>query len=161
MMKRIIILSLFLVSFNSLFSQLQVKNYFSITGKKDVAINTITQDKKGYLWLGTKEGVYKFDGKNSTEVFKNFPFLKQEITSVFIDKVQTVWVGTKSGKVFYYKKSKINKNETIIRGLNFPGVAGRKQDPIEPGFPEISQNDELDLFCGKHLALPEEGPRHV
>jgi PAS domain S-box-containing protein len=108
MLKRIIILLGLVASFNSSFSQLQVKNYFSITGKKDVAINAIAQDKNGYLWLGTKDGVYKFDGKTSQEIFKNLPFLKQEITSLFIDNAQTVWVGTKSGKVFYYKNNKID-----------------------------------------------------
>ncbi|MBC7693938.1 MAG: SpoIIE family protein phosphatase [Burkholderiales bacterium] len=108
MVKRNVIFTVLILSYTFSFSQLQVKNYFSVTGKKDVAINTIIQDKNGYLWLGTKEGVYKFDGKSSQDVFKDYPQLKQEITSLFIDHNKTFWVGTKTGKVFFYKNNRLD-----------------------------------------------------
>ena len=108
MIKRYLILAALIACSSVLFSQLQVKNYFSITGKKDVAIYTITQDANGYLWLGTKEGVYKYDGKTSADVFKDYPQLKQEISSIFIDRHKTAWIGTKSGKVYFYKNNKLD-----------------------------------------------------
>ncbi len=108
MIKRLFIIFALILFSNILFSQLQVKNYFSITGKKDVAINTITQDANSYLWLGTKEGVYKYDGKTSQDFFKDYPQLKQEISAIFIDKSKTIWVGTKSGKLYFYKNSKLD-----------------------------------------------------
>ena len=108
MMVRNFILSSLLIFNTFLFSQLQVKNHFSITGKKDVSINTIFQDKNSYLWLGSKEGVYKFDGKKSVDIFKEYPQLKQEITSIFIDHTNAVWIGTKTGKVFFFNKNKLD-----------------------------------------------------
>lgn len=103
--KRLFICLLLLLSNSFLFSQLQVRNYFSVTGKKDVPVNVITQDQAGYLWLGTNEGVYKFDGKMASDIFKDFPFLKKEISALFIASDKTVWVGTKDGKVFYIKNN--------------------------------------------------------
>lgn len=91
-----------------LYPQLQVKNYFSFSGKKDVAVNIITQDKLGFLWLGTSEGVYKFDGKTAVQIGKDNPILKKDITALFIDSKETAWIGTKQGKVYSYKNNKID-----------------------------------------------------
>ena len=91
-----------------LFSQLQVKNYFSFTGKKDIPVNVIIQDFTGYLWLGTNEGIYKFDGRQGTEVSKDFPVLKQEISALFIDSKETIWIGTKKGKVYLIKNTSLD-----------------------------------------------------
>lgn len=91
-----------------LYPQLQVKNYFSFSGKKDVAVNIITQDKLGFLWLGTSEGVYKFDGKTAVQIGKDNPILKKEITALFIDSKEVAWIGTKQGKVYSYKNNKID-----------------------------------------------------
>ncbi len=113
MLKKNKILFAFIFSSYLLFPQLQVKNYFSFTGKKDVAVNTITQDKFGFLWIGTAEGVYKFDGKTSIQVAKDNPILKKEVTSVFIDSKGTAWIGTKAGKVYFFQNNKIDS-------LNFP-----------------------------------------
>lgn len=91
-----------------LFSQLQVKNYFSITGKKDISVNVIAQDFTGYLWLGTNEGIYKFDGLNGMQVGKETAALKKEISALFIDSKETIWIGTKSGQVYFIKGTKID-----------------------------------------------------
>lgn len=105
MIKRIILtICLFALS-TALFSQFQVKNYFSFTGKKDISVNTLAQDKTGFLWVGTNNGLYKFDGR-STTAFDYFA--KKEITALFIDSAQTVWIGTKTGKVFFLKNTRLD-----------------------------------------------------
>lgn len=91
-----------------LFSQLQVKNYFSFSGKKDVSVNVIVQDFTGYLLLGTNEGLFKFDGRSGTEFTKENTLLKKEISALFVDSKETLWIGTKSGKVYFIKKDKID-----------------------------------------------------
>jgi len=73
-----------------------------------VPVNVIIQDFTGHLWLGTNDGVYKFDGRNSSEVSKDFPALKKEISALFADSRGTIWIGTKSGKIYFITKSKID-----------------------------------------------------
>lgn len=107
---------LVLVFYSSiLFPQLQVKNYFSFTGKKDVAVNTLTQDKQGFLWIGTAEGLYKFDGKTSVQIAKENPILKKNITAIFIDSKGTAWIGTNSGKVYSFKNNKIDSLDLKLK----------------------------------------------
>jgi PAS domain S-box-containing protein len=117
--KRSLISLVLLLAYSFLSAQLQVRNYFSITGKKDVPVNVITQDRNGYLWIGTQEGVYKFDGKTAADIFKDLPFLKTEISALYIGKDKTVWVGTKAGKVFYIKNN-------LADSVNF-GKAGNEE----------------------------------
>lgn len=89
-------------------AQLEVRNFFSITGKKNVPVTVIAQDGNGFLWLGTAEGLYRFDGINTQAISKDFPMLRQEITAVFIDEQQNTWVGTRSGSVYSFVRNKID-----------------------------------------------------
>jgi ligand-binding sensor domain-containing protein/serine phosphatase RsbU (regulator of sigma subunit)/PAS domain-containing protein len=102
------ILIVFTVLTGALFSQLQVKNYFSVTGKKDVPVNTIIQDFTGFLWLGTAEGLYKFDGKSAVIAVKDNSALKKEISALYFDSDETLWIGTKAGKVYFIKKNQLD-----------------------------------------------------
>ena len=108
MIKKAKIIFFFFIYCHFLFPQLQVKNYFSFTGKKDIAVNTITQDKMGFLWLGTSEGVFKFDGKTSVQIGKDNPVLKKIITAVFIDSKEIAWIGTNEGKVYSFYNNKLD-----------------------------------------------------
>lgn len=86
-----------IIASTSLFSQLQVKNYFSFTGKKDISVNTIAQDKTGFLWIGTNNGLYRFDGRSGTAIDA---FSKKEVTAVFVGHDDVIWIGTKHGRVY-------------------------------------------------------------
>ena len=108
MPKHLKILSVFIVFAHHLHAQLQVKNYFSVTGKKDVPVTIVAQDFSGYLWLGTNDGLYKFDGRKTIEVSREFTALKQHITAIFIDSKEKIWIGTKQGKVFSLAKNKLD-----------------------------------------------------
>jgi ligand-binding sensor domain-containing protein/serine phosphatase RsbU (regulator of sigma subunit) len=98
---------LFISYFNS-FSQYAVKNFYSLSGKKDVSFNCIAQDANGYLWLGTNEGVIRFDGIKSEFYKKENGISDLKITSIFVDASQTVWAGTENGKVYWIKNKKLD-----------------------------------------------------
>lgn len=69
------------------------------------------QDKKGFLWFGTKDGLNRFDGYR----FKTFPITKEEkssltrdlILSLATDHRGNLWVGTQKG-LYYFDSEREN-----------------------------------------------------
>ncbi|HEY4323798.1 MAG TPA: two-component regulator propeller domain-containing protein [Mucilaginibacter sp.] len=61
----------------------------------------MTQDPQGYLWLATKEGVYKYDGHQYTlyqhEITNPNSLSLNWVESIFAGKDGTIWVGTFGG----------------------------------------------------------------
>lgn len=71
-------------------------------------VNVIVQDNEGYLLLGTADGVFKFDGRNSVGLARDNALLRKEISALFIDSRDKIWIGTKQGKVYSLQKNKID-----------------------------------------------------
>jgi len=116
---KLLVIGLILFLFNHSFSQqLKVKNYFSITGKKDVIVNVVTQDEMGFLWVGTPDGLFTFDGKTAHKIeFKHNAFNKH-ITALYIDDTKNTWVGTNDGQVYTIHKNKLDSVKLITDNLN-------------------------------------------
>ena len=108
MFKNFVILCLTLAFHSQASAQFEVKNFYNLAGKKDVSINTIAQDKTGFLWLGAVDGVYLFDGRTATEIHKIYPTLKKEITAIYFDKQGRTWIGSKKGKVYFIFENKLD-----------------------------------------------------
>ncbi len=64
----------------------------------------ILQTKDGCLWLGTQNGLVRFDGVEF-EIFNrhNTPLEDNVIPALYEDKNGNLWIGTKSEGLFYYK----------------------------------------------------------
>lgn len=57
-------------------------------------VKGILNDQYGYIWIGTQNGVAKYDGYT----FKNYPELNgKEISKLYISRHNDLWVGTHSG----------------------------------------------------------------
>lgn len=72
-------------------------------------INAFCQDQNHYLWIGTRNGLRRFDGSQ----FVSYYHIKQdstsladnEIHSLYIDSEQNLWVGTANGLQRYFPES--------------------------------------------------------
>lgn len=85
-------------------------------GLSQSTINAIIQDSKGYIWIGTNDGLDRYDGyeikKYNPYKYRNTELASNYITSLAEDKKGNIWVGTndgvskidtKSGKITNYK----------------------------------------------------------
>ena len=67
-------------------------------GLSQSTVLSIIQDHEGYLWLGTQEGLNKYDGYKFT-IYKNDPknpnsISDNWITVLYLDKDGNLWIGT-------------------------------------------------------------------
>lgn len=80
-------------------TQYNVKVWNMADGLPGNSIYAIQQTKDGYLWLGTQDGLVRFDGFNFKVFTKeNTPKLKDnEIHALYEGRDGTLWIGTRSG----------------------------------------------------------------
>lgn len=75
--------------------------FFANDRLSNTCVTSICQDKEGYIWIGTENGLNRFDGyKFST--YKNNPqdttsLMFNNITKLFCDRQGNLWVGTNNG----------------------------------------------------------------
>lgn len=97
---------------NSNASEINFRNIRNEDGLSQSTVETIIQDKKGYIWIGTNDGLNKYNGYEF-KVYRHDDKLGKSIANNYIvdlqeDKNGNIWVGTANGL------SKINtKNEEI------------------------------------------------
>ncbi|MFC1851985.1 two-component regulator propeller domain-containing protein [candidate division CSSED10-310 bacterium] len=104
----VIFLSFILLHFSQatpiLFAQQYDLTFERITidqGLSQSTVNSIIQDRKGFMWFGTDDGLNKYDGYRFT-VYKNNPdnpkcISNDIIYSIYEDKEGTIWIGTNLG----------------------------------------------------------------
>ncbi|MFN8401614.1 MAG: two-component regulator propeller domain-containing protein [Anaerolineales bacterium] len=96
-------------------------------GLSQSVVNVILQDKKGFLWVGTDDGLNRYDGYNF-KIFKPdttdpFSLSDRSIADIVEDKTGNLWIATRmgglnrydpvSGKFTQYLHNK-NDNSSII-----------------------------------------------
>lgn len=111
------------------FKNLSIRN-----GLSQNTVNAILQDRKGFMWLGTKDGLNRYDGL-SFRKFKHDAANPRGIgnsfiTSLYEDFNGNIWVGTDAGVYIYYpekeafeefdcqslEKTRIERSVSMIAG---------------------------------------------
>jgi len=104
-------------------------------GLSQVCVNDIMQDREGFIWIATQDGLSKYDGY-SFKVYKPDPrnnnsISNNQIKKVFEDHDGVIWVGTAGGGLCKFDK----KTEVFTA---FTNIAVNKTT--------ISSNDVYSIF---------------
>lgn len=98
-----------------------------ITNKEKLSqntINTITQDREGFMWFGSQDGLNRYDGydfkiykKNSQEINS---LSENYISTLYEDKDFGLWIGTSDSGIVLYDKmhDEFIKNEALVELSN-------------------------------------------
>lgn len=105
------------------------------------------QDSRGFLWFGTKEGLNRFDGY-SVVVYRNNPFdsttlSSNNVTVIFEDQQQTLWVGTNGGGL-----NKFDRQQETFHRFQFPRT--RNNELTHNHILSISQGSNGTLWIGTY-----------
>jgi ligand-binding sensor domain-containing protein/signal transduction histidine kinase/CheY-like chemotaxis protein len=94
----------------------------------------ITQDKKGFMWFGTRNGLNRFDG-NTFKVFKSklsdsSSIGSNSILSLYEDEKESLWVGTYKGIYIYDAREEKFTPFKLIPAAEVRYVQGDKKHNI-------------------------------
>ncbi len=120
----LLIYFLFLISAN-LFSQsgnIEFDQYTTNDGLSNGYVNAILHDSKGFIWIGTANGLNRFDGitfktyysgiKDSTSIPGS------EATALIEDSLSNIWVMTSNGLCVYdRKKDSFSRKTMQVKGV--------------------------------------------
>ena len=103
----LLLLLIWVTSFLNVYSQLIKFNHLTIeNGLSNNDVNTVIQDKTGYIWFGTEDGLNRYDGYNF-KIFRNNPSDSNSLSDNSIwclmeDRKGNIWIGTKGGVLNKY-----------------------------------------------------------
>src|SRR4051812_33962638 len=94
MSKRIVICLLLTILVKLAIGQTPFFQHYQLLKKNDpVSVNTLFQDKRGYMWFGTNKGLFKFDGKNYRRYTQSDSLPDNNVTAIAQDSLGRIWLG--------------------------------------------------------------------
>lgn len=139
-------------------------------------INNLVQDRKGYIWLATPNGLQRFDGNKFT-TFKHqhsvpHTMPDDNVAWVYYDKANRLWVGTFDNRVgifdterFTYKEVTMEwgiEKPTVYHGKKILETREGKLLLFTPGYEVFSyMPDSNKLVIDRtHFLRPHKWQRH-
>ena len=100
------------------------------SGLPQNSVNVIVQDRQGYLWLATQEGMARFDGAGFSVYDKRTTraLTTNNIRALLVDRSGTLWAGTNSGGLLRFKDGQF-RVFTTRDGLAFDIVTALAEGP--------------------------------
>ncbi|MDR2809515.1 MAG: response regulator [Tannerellaceae bacterium] len=103
-------------------------------------VYTITADEKGFIWIGTNNGLHRFDG-SSFKIFQDLPGDSTTlgcnyIYSLYEDPAQRLWIGTSSGVYRYlpaeeqFRRLNVRTKQGVEINSHISAISGDKEGNI-------------------------------
>ncbi|MGC9341427.1 MAG: two-component regulator propeller domain-containing protein, partial [Bacteroidales bacterium] len=90
---------IFLIQINSGAQSYRFMEYSAKDGLCDNFVYNLIQDENGYLWVGTGEGICRYDGISFQSDFKGDTLPKTPVKKSYRDSQGRIWFGYDNGQV--------------------------------------------------------------
>jgi signal transduction histidine kinase/DNA-binding response OmpR family regulator/ligand-binding sensor domain-containing protein len=146
--------ALIFLSSPSATAQVSFESVGTAQGLSQGMVHDILQDRKGFLWMATKDGLNKYDGHDFT-VYRSSPFDTTSLSSNFVKKIQEdsyglLWVITESNGLSIMDTQKETFLNLIKKPTEEAGHKGISKDKVR-GLIEIEPGRILlyydDSYC--------------
>ena len=136
-------------------SQTKINSYsFKSISTRDGLSNNIIydilQDKDGYMWFATDNGLNRYDGYTSKKFFHNpkdsSSISSSVIRSLIQDKKGNIWIGTKDGLNLYDKEKATFKRYNFLDNASFTNQEIMKMSLDENDNIWINTLNDIGLF---------------
>src|SRR5690606_38250139 len=132
-----------------------IHNLTSYDGLSQNTVNAIHQDRDGFIWIGTDEGLNRFDSY-SFRIFRHSPADSNSINDNFIKKIfedsrNNLWIGTASGLSFYDSETETFRNyvyqDNDSTSINYGGLM------------DIVEDNDGNIWVGNYSGLSRLNPK--
>lgn len=119
-------------------------------GLSNTEITSIVQDRHGFIWFGTLNGLNRFDGY-SVKVYQNIPgdstsLSDNSITSLLIDSQGDLWVGTENNGLSVYDRNRDKFINYTYNPLNMNSLSNQYVTSIK-------EDSEGNIWVGSIMGL--------
>jgi len=106
LVKKIIIGFIFTMLSPGILSSHVVKKDYTIVLDTESYNACLAQDKEGFLWIATTDGIIKYDGcsKKRYNYNNDFPILSNAVSCLFIDSENKIWFNTVTQGLYSFDK---------------------------------------------------------
>ncbi len=96
-------------------------HYDETNGLAGSTVYAMCQDKEGFLWIGTSNGLSRYDGVHFMNFSTQHGLSDNEVLHVFCDSQNRIWIASFTNALCYYAKGKIHtaSNDPLLRKIRF------------------------------------------
>ena len=98
----------------------QVRSWHVENGLPDGTITALAQTADGYLWVGTRKGLVRFDGVSFSRVDDSAgtALADPRITGLLVDRQDSLWIASESGSVTEFSKGEFRVRHAAASETN-------------------------------------------
>ena len=121
--------------------QLPLRGYSQLDGLANLGVNALVQDGAGYLWVGTDNGLYRFDGSRWRRHPQDEEIRDVGIAALHVDPAGRLWVGTDRG-LFRLRGTSLQEVRRVD-GKALPVKPGQHLASLDAGRLLVQSNGRL------------------
>ena len=111
-------------------TRLSVDRYGLDEGLSQLSVTAIAQDDSGFLWIGTQEGLNRFDGQRFLVLRESGGLPSNSIESLAFDASSRLWVGTNDAGL-HIRDLRNGGQTVLLNHANAPGTGDPANFDIE------------------------------